>query len=199
MVIGRHALDITVVIPTIPVRKQMLMRAVASVVGQTYKRPPTIIIEQDKDRLGAAYTRQRALDQVQTPWVAFLDDDDEFLPWHLEKLMAHAQETGADYAYSWFTVIGGLDPFPSTHFTLPWDNANPRQTTVTTLVRTGLAQEVGFLPPVLGERVGDQVAGEDWNFTLGIMNAGGLISHLVEKTWLWHHDSQNTSGLPNRW
>lgn len=197
--VGRHALDITVVIPTIPVRKNMLLRAVASVIAQTYNRPPTIIVEQDKDRLGAAYTRQRALDQVKTPWVAFLDDDDEFLPMHLERLMIHAQETGADYAYSWFHVIGGGDPFPSTHYTEPWNNANPRQTTVTTLVRTGLAQEVGFLPPKQGDMVADQVAGEDWNFTLGIMNAGGLISHLVERTWLWHHDSKNTSGLPDRW
>jgi glycosyltransferase involved in cell wall biosynthesis len=198
-VVKPHALDITVVIPSIPPRARLLHRAIESVLTQKCKRAPQLAIAVDYEKKGAAHTRQRALDMVQTPWVAFLDDDDQFMPDHLAKLMVHAQQTGADYAYSWFHVIGGLDPFPNTHYTLPWDNANPRQTTITTLVRTGLAKEVGFLSPVPGEEVEGQTAGEDWNFTLGIMAAGGLISHLVERTWFWHHDSQNTSGLPSRW
>jgi hypothetical protein len=72
------------------------------------------------------------------------------------------------------------------------------QTTVTTLVRTELAQDVGFLWPADSE-IDGQRAGEDWEFTRGCMAYGAKISHLVEHTWLWHHDSGNTSGLPDRW
>jgi glycosyltransferase involved in cell wall biosynthesis len=76
---------ITVVIPSIPSRAKMLDRALASVKAQTL-RPERVVVEFDDDRLGAAATRQRGLEKVTTPWVAFLDDDDEFLPGHLYAL-----------------------------------------------------------------------------------------------------------------
>ncbi len=196
---------ITVVIPSIPVRGQLLTRAVRSVARQTL-RPYGLAVAIDVDREGAPRTRQRALDTVQTHWVAFLDDDDEFMPQHLDHLLSFALDGGFDYAYSWFRVVlaGGVitdhDPvFPVTHYTTPWDPANPRQTTVTTLVRTDLAKEVGFVSPASDEAlIEGQRAGEDWDFTLGC-NEKGKIGHLIEKTWLWHHDSGNTSGLPTRW
>jgi len=58
----------------------------------------------DRSREGAAATRQRALTEVRTEWVAFLDDDDEFMPHHLLSLITHASATGADFVYSWFTI-----------------------------------------------------------------------------------------------
>lgn len=194
---------ITVVIPSIPPRAALLQRAIASVMSQTYPAA-ALSIAIDHRREGAARTRQRALEAVQTPWVAFLDDDDEFLGNHLETLITAANDTGADYVYSWFKVVMGgtileYDPvFPPTHYTEPWNNASPRQTTVTTMVRTGIARAVGFAPPGDGEVDGLR-AGEDWDFTLGCMAHGALIHHVVDKTWLWHHDSSNTSGLPTRW
>ena len=133
-----------------------------------------------------------------TEWVAFLDDDDEFLPEHVDKLLSFAIATDADYVFPWFTVVGGGDPFPQ-HFGMPWNNDIPRQTTVTTLVRTELAQEIGFLRPTEGDNVGGDVWGEDYQFTLECMKAGAKIMHLPERTWLWHHDSNNTSGRPDRW
>lgn len=197
--------DITVVIPTIPPRRALLHRAIQSVTEQTYPAAALAVVT-DLRKEGAPKTRQRALDMVKTPLVAFLDDDDEFMRDHLLKLLGHMRDTGADYVYSWYKVVGyggvvfNHDPvFPRTHFTEPWDNANPRQTTITTLVRTELAQEVGFLGLPEMETGDGNVSGEDWNFTLGCMNAGGKISHLVDHTWYWHHDSQNTSGRPERW
>lgn len=187
--------DITVVIPTIPPRGQLLGRALASVTLQTL--PPTAVsIAVDTKREGAPPTRQRALDAVQTPWVAFLDDDDEFLPSHLQLLAEHAQDTGADFVYSWFHVVGGRDPFPETHFSRDFDPADPIETTITVLVRTELAKQVGFAYLDRGHRIN---SGEDRRFTLGCLEAGAKISHLKERTWLWHHDSRNTSGLPDRW
>lgn len=185
--------DITVVIPSIPIRPLFLQRAMISAIQQTQK-PAALSVAIDVHREGAAATRQRALDAVQTPWVAFLDDDDAFKPQHLERLMAHALETGADYVYSWFDVVGGTDPFPPTHFTNPFDPNDPIETTVTTLVRTGLAKEVGFKPLRT-----EGHAGEDRYFTLECLKAGAIVSHLVEKTWYWYHHGANTSGLASRW
>lgn len=171
----------------------MLLRALNSVLVQT--RPAAAVsVAMDVHREGAAATRQRALDAAQTPWVAFLDSDDFFKPHHLERMMAHAQETGADFVYSWFDVLGGRDPFPETHFTNDWNPEDPIETTVTTLVRTELAKSVGFKALDRGE----VNSGEDRFFTLGCLAAGARISHLKEKTWFYAHHGMNTSGLPTK-
>jgi len=164
-------------------------------------------IATDIRKEGAPRTRQRGLDVVNTPLVAFLDDDDEFMPFHLKDLLTHMRETGADFVYSWYRVIDeatgqvyAIDPvFPEKNFTDPWDNDNPIQTTIVTLVKTELAKSVGFVHGAHEPTPDQQYAGEDWQFTLGCMRAGGKISHLVKHTWLWHHGTQNTSGLPHRW
>lgn len=193
---------ITVVIPSIPPRGQLLARAVASVTAQTMPAR-AISIAIDTNKAGAPPTRQRALDVVMTPYVAFLDDDDEFLPSHLEDLYNHMQDTGADVVYSWFKVVapGGRvleeDPvFPPGHYLNEFDPENPIETTVTTLVRTELAQEIGFHALNRGDNAN---TGEDFGFILGAIKAGAKIRHLVKKTWLWHHDSGNTSGRADRW
>jgi glycosyltransferase involved in cell wall biosynthesis len=194
---------VTVAIPSIPPRRALLQRALGSVVAQTFSAA-AVSVAVDLSKEGAAITRQRALDGVQTTWTAFLDDDDEFEREHLEKLWNHAQDTGADYVFSWYHVVAGgqvlqHDPvFPPTHFSEPWDPARPRQTTITVLVKTELAKEVGFVPVVEGQYVDGQRYGEDYEWTLGC-NRLGKISHLVDHTWLWHHDSGNTSGRPDRW
>lgn len=191
---------ITVVIPTIPPRSGLLQRAVASVLSQTHPAAG-LAIAIDHAKQGAPGTRQRALDMVSTHWVAFLDDDDEFMPTHLETLWDAAHAYDSDYVYSWFeTVPAGGDPFPLGHYPKPWSNAEPRQTTITTLVRTELARQVGFAKfEETGELVDGQRWGEDWSFTLGCLEAGAKIHHVVAKTWYWHHDSANTSGRPDRW
>lgn len=183
--------EITVVIPTIPGRENDLRRALDSVAAQTFKDWRTIVVC-DVDGEGAAATRQRGLEMVETPWVAFLDDDDWFAPIHLERMLAHALETGADFVYSWFqTVPPGLDPFPHTHFTRDFDPLDPIETTITTLVRTGIAKQVGFKALERGENN----SGEDRYFTLGCLALGAHISHLKERTWCWNMHGRNTSGL----
>lgn len=194
---------ITVAIPSIPPRGHLLARAVASVASQTLPAAG-LAIAIDSLRQGAGATRQRALDMVDTQWVAFLDDDDEFMPQHLETLWNAAHAHNADYVYSWFeTSPPGCDPFPARpHYLDPWDDAAPRQTTVTTLVRTELAKQVGFASfTETGELIDGQRWGEDWSFTLGCLALGAKIHHVVAKTWYWHMDNPggNTSGRPDRW
>lgn len=200
--------DVAVVIPAHParVRNGLLARAVGSVWQQTVV-PRGISLAIDIQRDGAPATRQRALDAVPwwdaggPAWVAFLDSDDYFLPTHLEDLVRHAEETEADFVYSWFKleinsgqVIEKDLIFPDTHFTNPFDPADPIETTITTLVRTNLAKSVGFKALDRGEAN----TGEDRFFTLGCLSAGAKISHLVKKTWIWSHHGMNTSGLPTK-
>lgn len=177
-----------VAIPSIPPRTQLLYRALGSVRAQTYP-VDQVSIATDHRREGAASTRQRALDGITTEWVFFCDDDDEFRPFHVEHLIRFAQESGADYVFSWFDVVGGCDPFPQ-HFGKRYSMADPHHTTMTVAVRTELAKAVGFK---------DTPGGEDWGFTLGCIEAGATIEHLPERTWIYHHDSRNTSGRPDRW
>jgi glycosyltransferase involved in cell wall biosynthesis len=165
----------------------------------------------DLDGDGAAVTRQRALEMARTDWVAPIDSDDIPLPGHLIKLLNFAQANDFDFVYSWFRVMqdfgGGNrrvlddDPiFPMSHYLNPWDPANPIETTITTLVRTELAQSVGFKSLDRGEAN----SGEDFAFTLGCQAAGGKIGHLVRKTWLYRHTIRpdgtlgNTGGLSTR-
>lgn len=212
---------ITVVIPSIPPRARLLQRAVASVTQQTMPAA-AISVAIDYDRLGAAQTRQRALAAVQTRWTAFLDDDDELLPHHLASLFETAVDFGAEYVWSRFRVAfprhgvifpgeedyvlrDGPEPLGAGTFE-QWNPEQPAQTTITTLVGTAMALDVGgFVPrantPMGSGEVDGQRAGEDWDFTLRCAQALGVgrMRHVPEVTWLWHHHERNTSGLPDRW
>lgn len=186
---------ITVLMPSIPPRGVLRNAALASVASQTLQ-PHAVSLAIDVDRQGAPATRQRALDAALTEWVAPLDDDDAFMPQHLEHLMRHALETGADYVYSWFEVIGGTDPFPPTHFTNPFNPDDPIETTVTVLMKTELADQIGYKSMDRGH---DTNTGEDYGMLLGAVRLGAKIEHLVEKTWYWRHHGKNTSGLATKW
>ena len=185
--------DVTVVVPFHTQRETngYLQRALRSIDQQTL-RGVQVIAVRDEERQGAAVTRQTGLMLVDTPWVAFLDSDDEMDPCHLERCMGAAEERGADYVYPWFRVMGGHDPFPM-FFGKPFDPTSPNSTTITILVRTELAQDVGFTqdPNV-------QVSGEDYQFTLGCVARGANIWHHPERTWTWHHHGSNSSGMPGR-
>lgn len=200
---------IAVIIPSIPPRAQSLARAFKSVTEQTLK-PIAVSVAVDVDRLGAPVTRQRALDGVtaDADWVAPLDDDDEFKPFHLRALYEHAVETDADYVYSWFELIGpggrsygDFDPvFPPTHFSSPFDYANPIETTITILIKRELLHDIGYVQLHRPEAYANGAStGEDRNLTLECINAGAKIEHLVRRTWNWHHHGRNTSGRPDRW
>jgi hypothetical protein len=200
---------IGVIIPSIPTRKALLLRALTSVGRQTLQADG-VSVAVDLDQQGAPLTRQRALEGLPSDveWVAPLDDDDEFLAFHLAALHEHAVETGADYVYSWFELVGpgGMsygdhDPvFPATHFSNPFDPADPIETTVTILIRRELLHAVGYQALDRPEAYAAGAStGEDRNLTLRCIDAGAKISHLVRRTWRWHHHGRNTSGRPDRW
>lgn len=191
----------------------MLMRALGSVLNQS--RPADqIIVSVDNECIGSAANRNRALESATSDWVAFLDDDDELFPTHLEHLLAHAEETGADLVYPWFEGINAEGIF-----TVPEQSYAPEsycqivqvspegkrfdglleetiRTTgnfipVTVLVRRELIQSTGgFIP--LGEPGTDQC--DDWGAWKALLEAGAKFSHLPERTWRWHGHPHHTSG-----
>jgi hypothetical protein len=191
-----HRPGITVCIPSIPPRAPRLLRAIASVTSQTLQ-PSALSVAIDHHHEGAGPTRTRAVRAASTEWVALLDDDDAFRPNHLATLHGAAMETGADFVFSWFTIPPpGRDPFPQ-HFGKVFDPLDPTHTTVTVLVRTALAQEIGYVSPEGGDGAGG--SGEDWNFVLGCIEAGAKFHHVPQRTWIWNHWAGNTSGRGDRW
>lgn len=195
---------VTAVIPSIPPRRAMLARAVESVMRQTTP-VAAISVALDCERRGAADTRDRALAAAATPYVAFLDDDDELYPHHVKVLLEAALSTGADLVYPWFDVgSGGTDPFPQ-HEGKPWDPENPHQVPVTFLAKTELVRDVGGFSKLWpgeadpGTDAEGNRAGEDYRLMLRLSAKGAHILHVPERTWLWHHHGANTSGLPSRW
>lgn len=185
--------DVTYVIPSIPPRRPLLHRALASIDAQTIPAAG-ISIAFDNDREGAGPTRTRAMDGVGTTWTAFVDDDDELYPHHAETLLAHVADTDADVVWGWFDVVGGGDPIPGNRGK-QWDPDTPHTFPITALVRTALAQQCHFPAPL----VGAGCAGEDFNFWMQMSNLGAVFSHLDVVTWIWHHDSYNTGGMPDKW
>lgn len=196
-------MDIGVVIPAHPARVDngMLDRAARSAWTQTL-RPAEVHVAIDLRGEGAWATRDRALQAVRAPWVAFLDSDDEFMPHHLATLARGAEETGADYVYSYYQVRNAygqdIDCDPLGHFGKVFDSADPIQTTIVTLVRTELAQKVGFREPPRDARVGGLRYGEDYQFTLDCVAVGAKIVHIPQRSWWWVHHGGNSSGLPNQ-
>lgn len=205
---------VTVVVPSIPPRADMLCRALASVTAQDYPAA-AISLAVDYYREGAPRTRQRALDAARTPWVAFLDDDDVLDTHHLSTLLGCAIEHGADYVWSRFRIghpggatVDGPSPLGPGTFS-QWDDEHPAQTTITTLVRTELAREVGGFAAYADEPdrlIDGQRYGEDFDFTMRCRAAGAVFRHAPVVTWTWMHHGYgqpgvpgNTSGLPERW
>lgn len=193
---------VTVVIPTIKPRKGFLRRAVNSIMAQTYDGIVPIEIALDRDHDGAAATRNRALMKVRTPWVAFLDDDDYFLPNHLEVLLNYASDdydvyyTGCEVISPDFEVIPHQEEWG--RFGKDFDPELLKQKSyipVTSLVRTSLAQDALFGPPPHDK----SCPYDDWGFYLRVLQNGGKFLHIPQVTWIWHHHGRNTGGQGDRW
>jgi glycosyltransferase involved in cell wall biosynthesis len=188
--------NVTVVIPSIPPRTELRDRAVGSVGDQIWQ-PHEVIVPIDYTKQGAAATRNRGLRSVTTEFVAFLDDDDQMLPIHLEHLIRIQERTGADIVYPWFEIVGGEDPLDA--FGKPFDADELRKRNyipITVLARTQLLQDIGGFKNFPGAQWSTC---EDWYTWLRLLDAGATFVHLPEKTWVWHHHGQNTGGRTDKW
>lgn len=193
---------VTVVIPTIPGREQLLNRALLSVLNQKLF-PFHVVIIRDDDGLGATWARNQAIPMVNTEWIAWLDDDDEFLPDHLRVLVEKGEEYGADLVYPGMEVVGGKDP-TAVAYNGQW--INPFGVTfgleqerhlrvhgnfipITHLVRTKFARMVnGFPDP-------QPNVPEDHGYLIRLLDVGARFVHVPERTWRYHMHDANTGGV----
>lgn len=146
----------------------------------------------DKDKHGAAYTRQQALEMVETEWVSCLDDDDLAYPWHLQTHWDLLQEHNADVAYSWFD---GNNPFPA-HRGRAFDPADPHHITTTITMRTEMAKAIGYVSPEIP--MDPTWTGEDWRMILGLRDLGAKFVGTGDVTWHYRVHFGNTSGFPTK-
>jgi glycosyltransferase involved in cell wall biosynthesis len=193
-------------IASIPPRHAMLARALASVCAQTWE-PDQIVVHIDHEGVGAAEAKNRALAAITTDWVAFLDDDDELLPRHLEALATFGNRTGADLVYPWFEGINTrvfsvpdaygrlVSPYGQAwidEIHIPAIRTYGNWIPTTVLCKTALAQQVGGFVGRDGPDTGD-----DYLLWLRLLEAGAKFAHLPEITWTWHGHQAHTSG--QRW
>ncbi len=202
-------LTVAAVIPTIPGRETALQRALASVHAQT-RKVDQIVVERDSLRTGAAQSRNRAVQRVTADVIAFLDDDDEWLPAHIASCMRVLElDPSADLVYPVPRMAdNGRDPTAVTHqgrLVLPWGiRFGPEQEAhlrrqgsfipMTHLVRTEIVKRVNGFPE--GFTLPDgRYRGEDEAYLIKLLDAGARFEHLDRKTWVWHaHPRTSTAG-----
>jgi glycosyltransferase involved in cell wall biosynthesis len=190
---------ITVVIPTIERRRSMLNQALASVRRQTL--PATaVVVEVDTQREGAWVTRNKGMLKVQTEWTAFLDDDDMFLPHHLEFLHDRATAEDLDLCWGWYVVLGGTDPFPGNRG-VNWSGDSKDVFPITVLCRTAFLHRAhtemgGFQVDSVGKTRGSWQL-QDFPVWDNVVNKHHAKHRAFKDiTWQWRHHENNTSGLP---
>lgn len=182
---------VVVVTATIPGRERLLARAAASVRAQTI--PVEHAIELDAHGDGPGATRNRAIARTSSEWIAFLDDDDELWSWHCEKLLAHAEETGADLVWSQYDVRRDgklLELPPPTMPDLPGLDELDRRNfiPITYLIRRELVERFGGFQ--------EDFCPEDHQFLIDARDAGMTVSHLPLRTWIVGDHGLNTHGQP---
>lgn len=201
--LDRLTIPVTVCTATIPPRGALLSRAIQSVYHQTVQ-PEAHIVHVDHRRRGGPAILDEVIASANSEWVAILDDDDEFLPHHLETLWALIEQ-GADLAFSHFRfgdiqTAGHLEKFRG----VPFDNSNPRQITKVFIVSklwwervsgfSGGFDSLSYEPDEEGNRIG-----EDFVFVKKLAALDARIVGTDEVTWIYHTDHENTLGMPNRW
>jgi glycosyltransferase involved in cell wall biosynthesis len=204
--------DVTVVIPTLPGREELLQRALASVYAQT--RPAAAIaIVRDNDRRGAWWARNRGARMTLTGWIAWLDDDDELLPHHLEVLLAAAADSGAGMVYGYPEFVGpDGGPWPDALATVDdqghlvpsplhvpfgpkqaeWLRRVSNFIPVTHVVRAALVERVGGMPQPFSADWPQPH--EDWGFLIRLLDAGVSFHNAQQVTWRCHIHGANTQG-----
>jgi len=189
--------DVTVVIPAMPTRMHYLNEALDSVIRQTLS-PDAIIVEFDSKREGAWATRNKAMLKANTKWTAFLDDDDMFMPHHLEFLRRKADQESLDLCWGWFEVQGGTDPFPN-HRGRTYDPNDPHSFPISVLVKTSFlhlayAEMGGFQSDTTGSWLSQDRP--LWDHVICKQHARHAAFN--ETTWIWRHHATNSSGLPSK-
>ena len=154
--------DLTIAIACGPAHADIVQRAVDSCMTQTTHIQYGVF--EDHEGKGTGWARNRLLERVQTPYVAFLDADDYLDPTFTQKMLAAAYENPTRYIYCGWVADEMGETFSPPDRCYCFDNGclvHP----VTTLMRTNWAREIGGFDETLPGM-------EDTDFFLRLTAAG---------------------------
>lgn len=175
--------DVTVITPTMPGREQLLAECTEAVRALGIKQ----IVGLDTEHYGPAVVRNFLLEQVETEWVIFCDDDDILLPNYLDEVGPHMVE-GNDLIYTSWELVGGNAPEPVLIFDpIALEAANYIPVTVT--ARTAAVRAVGGFP--------DWAFNEDHALWVHLMRAGYHF-HVVPVVCWKYRRNHSTRAVTNR-
>lgn len=180
---SRPSADLTVITPTIDGREELLADCIASVLDQTVFVQHLIGLDVDKE--GPAVARNRLVDQVETDWVLFLDDDDVIDPDFIETVQPHFKTS--DLVYTWCRK--NFD-YPTD---LPFDGPALRERNVipvTVCLRVDAFRAVGGFSP--------DVAHEDWSLWLKLLDIGARFTCVPEHKWEYRRSDEGRNAENNR-
>lgn len=195
---GTGSPQVTVVVPTRD-RPIWLADAVASVLGQDEVEVRVIVVDDGSDpslsarvaglaeprvqvrstagSIGVSAARNLGLESVDTPWVAFLDDDDLWARRHLADMLGVARERAADVVYvGWLNADAGgrvasvEPPFPEDAIVQALHERNALGPPACVLMRTDDIRRVGGFDPALSVLA-------DWDLWLRLAREGARIVH----------------------
>jgi len=205
---------VSAVIPTRN-RSHLVLRAVRSALGQTYKNLEAIVVIDGPDvateealksvrdqrlkvialdhSVGAAQARNLAVESAQGDWIAFLDDDDEWLPEKIQLQMERAN--GSAFAYpivcSQVVVRSGRHEAvwprktpsePLSEYLLArdsWSYGEGLLSTIVLLVPKALLESLPFRPELKRH--------QDWDWILRAARVRGAgIEFIARPLAIWH-------------
>ncbi len=216
---------VSVVIPTLR-RPKLVLRALASVFNQTYEQLEVIVVIDGPDEdttavlrtvndprlhvivnprsLTAAGARNVGVDRAKGDWIAFLDDDDEWLPSKIEKQIAFASDRGAGLLSCLSQVVTPIATFVRPK--VIYDNSFPLDEYLfdrrSLFAGSGSIQTSTYLiPRSLFDKTRFNVGTphDDWDFILHLSKQLGVRIETVPEVLVVHHyevqrPSLSTSG-----
>lgn len=167
--------QLTFVIPVAGYHQDIAARAIASVEAQII--PCEIVVFADTNGRGAGFARNRGLEGVHTPYVSFLDADDELAPTFAATCLAAIQPH--QYVYTDWDVDGNHVQAPS-----PCDVWTKKTYhVVTTVMHTEDVQRIGGFDELL-EGV------EDSDFGVRLRLSGVCGIHVPQKLFYYGNQGQ---------
>lgn len=181
---------LSVIIPSFG-RTEFLNRAVDSVLNQTFKDFEVLIITTDdvkfsdprvrvlvpNEKLKVAAARNFGLKEAKGEFIAYLDDDDFYLPFHLETLISESNRSNFVYSLAARQWEKGPNDLPL-HYDLPFT----QDVDWFSLLFGGKFPTLTVLHRKSDERFDENLeCMEDWDYWLRVSKNGGL-RHIPEIT-----------------
>lgn len=179
---------VSVITPSIPSRRELLVEARRSVADQTV--PVHHLIDDHPDR-PVAEKRNRLIRAADTEWVAFLDDDDLLDSIHVETLLGHDADVVVPFCRFSGPPLAPVNCCAG-YYNRPYDRDDLRQHgifPITVLARRDAILGAGGF--------GDGIY-EDWDLWNAMADAGATFEVVPTVTWTYRRTGAGRS-RPRLW